>query len=166
RHLLADEPILDEMELPGGLNNWFSRNTEELIQLTSNARDRWQNNRSLTSVRAQGEQILSYLDGISFLAQDLPSASANVPVSLDTHLAALGLLDVRGTTQNPPGYIDQIIYHLNGLLNAPGSPSNVRTVAGQILPALSDVTTWLQKLRSDTKKLLALSDAQSGQAGV
>lgn len=164
RHLLADEPILDEMELPGGLNNWFSRNTEELIQLTSNARDRWQNNRSLTSVRAQGEQILSYLDGMSFLAQDLPTASANVPVSLDTHLAALGLLDVRGTTQNPPGYIDQIIYHLNGLLNAPGSPSNVRTVAGQILPALSNVTTWLQKLRSDTKKLLALTDAQLGQA--
>lgn len=163
RHLLADEPILDELELPGGLNNWFSRNTEELIQLTSGARDHWQNDHKLASVRAQGVQILSYLDGMSFLAQDLPTASANVQVALDTHLAALGLLNVRGTTQNPPGYMDQIVYHLNGLLNAPGSPGNVRTVAGQILPSLSNVTTWLQKLRSDTKKLLALSDAQLGQ---
>ena len=164
RHLLADEPILDQLELPGGLNNWFSRNTQELIQLTSSARDHWQNNRNLTSVRGQGVQILSYLDGMSFMEQDLPSASSNVQVALDTHQAALGLLNVRGTTQNPPSYTDQIVYHLNGLLNAPGSPGNVRTVAGQILPALSEIITWLQKLRSDTKNLLAMSDTQLGQA--
>jgi hypothetical protein len=164
RHLLADEPILDELELPGGLNNWFSRNTQELLQLTSSARDHWQNNHNLTSVRGQGMQILAYLDGMSYMEQDVPVASANVQVSLDTHLAALGLLNVRGTTQNPPSYMDQIVYHLNGLLNAPDSPGNVRTVAGQILPALSNITTWLQKLRSDDKSLLAMSDAQLGQS--
>ncbi len=164
RHLLADEPILDELELPGGLNNWFSRNTQELLQLTSSARDHWQNNHNLTSVRGQGVQILAYLDGMSYMEQDVPVASANVQVSLDTHLAALGLLNVRGTTQNPPSYMDQIVYHLNGLLNAPDSPGNVRTVAGQILPALSNITTWLQKLRSDDKSLLAMSNAQLGQS--
>jgi hypothetical protein len=164
RHLLADEPILDELELPGGLNNWFSRNTEELIQLTSSARDHWQNNHNLVTVRSQGVQILSYLDGMSFVEQDLPAASANVQTPLDTHLAALGLLNVRGTTQNPPSYMDQIAYHLNGLLNAPGSPGNVRVVAGKILPVLSTVTTWLQKLRGDDKSLLAMNDTQLGQS--
>lgn len=164
RHLLADEPILDELELPGGLNNWFTRNTEELLEWTSSARDQWQNTRNLTFVRNEGIQILSYLDGMSFVVQDLPPASANIQVTLDTHLAALGLLNVRGTNQEPPSYMDQIVYHLNGLINAPGATASVRATAAAILPALSNVNTWLQTLRSDDKKLLALTNAQMGQS--
>ncbi|HEY0752407.1 MAG TPA: hypothetical protein VGD98_00390 [Ktedonobacteraceae bacterium] len=165
RHLLADEPILDELELPGGLNNWFTRNTQELIQLASSARDRWQNGQSPASIRAQGVQLLSYLDGMSFVIQDLPLASANVQTTLNTHQAALGLLDVRSSTQNPPGYLDQIVYHLHGLLNAPGSPGSVRVAVSPLLLALSNVTSWLQQLRSDDKNLLALSDTRLGQPG-
>lgn len=166
RHLLADEPILDEMELPGGLNNWFTRNTEKLIEWTSGARDHWQaqSHHDLTFVRAQAIQILSYLDGMSFMARDMPAASASAQVSLDTHLAALGLLNVRGPDQNPPSYIDQMAFHLNGLMNAPGSPASVRSSASQILPALSNVTTWLQNLRSDDKKLLAMNNTRLGQS--
>lgn len=160
RHLLADEPILDELELPGGLNNWFSRNTQELVQLTSSARAHWQNGLNPDATRAQAIQLLAYLDGMSFVGQDLPDALAGMKVNLDTHQAALGLLNVRGATQNPPGYLAQIVYHLNGLLNAPGSPESVRAVVNQILPAMSDVTTWFQKLRDDAKRLLALTDAQ------
>jgi hypothetical protein len=163
RHLLADEPILDELELPGGLNNWFTRNTEELLEWTSSARDQWQNTRNLTFVRDEGIQILSYLDGMSFVVQDLPPASANIQVTLDTHLAALGLLNVRGPNQEPPSYMDQIVYHLNGLINAPGATASVRATAADILPALSNVNTWLQTLRSDDKKLLAMTNAQMGQ---
>lgn len=164
RHLLADEPIMDELELPGGLNNWFTRNTEKLIEWTTSARDRWQDTHDLTFVRTEGVQILSYLDGMSFVVQDLPPTSANVPVTLDSHLAALGLLNVRGTTQNPPSYMTQIVYHLNGLLNAPGSPTSVRQTAAALLPAMSNVTAWLQNVRSDDKKLLALTDTQLKQS--
>jgi hypothetical protein len=163
RHLLADEPILDEMELPGGLNNWFTRNTEKLIEWTSSARDRWQDTHDLAYVRDEGMQILSYLDGMSFVVQDLPPASAKFQVSLDTHLAALGLLNVRGPGQNPPSYMDQIVYHLNGLINAPGSPASVRNTAAALLPAMSNVTTWLQNLRGDDKRLLAMTSRQMGQ---
>lgn len=163
RHLLADEPILDELELPGGLNNWFTRNSEKLIEWTSSARDRWQDTHDLTFVRDEGLQILSYLDGMSFMTQDVPSASANVQVTLDTHMASLGLLNVRGTGQNPPSYMDQIVYHLNGLINAPGSPANIRQTSASILSALSNVTTWLGNLRSDDKKLLAMNTTQLGQ---
>src|SRR5579883_282983 len=163
RHLLADEPILDELELPGGLNNWFTRNSEKLIEWTSSARDRWQDTHDLAYVRAEAIQILAYLDGMSFMVQELPPASANVQVTLDTHLAALGLLNVRGPGQNPPSYVDQIVYHLNGLINAPGSPASTRRASASILDALSSVTTWLQALRSDDKKLLALNNTQLGQ---
>ncbi|HEX7737997.1 MAG TPA: hypothetical protein VF458_24340 [Ktedonobacteraceae bacterium] len=163
RHLLADEPILDELELPGGLNNWFSRNAQELMQLTSSARDRWQSSRNPATTRAQGIQLLAYLDGMSFVMQDVPDASSGAQAKLDTHRASLGLLNVRGDTQNPPGYLAQIVYHLNGLLNAPGSPNNVRAIANQILPAMSDVTNWLQKLRDDDRRLLSLADDQLSQ---
>jgi|GEM_PF-669589 len=164
RHLLADEPILDELELPGGLNNWFTRNTQTLIQWTTSARDDWQNEHNLTSVRDKSIQILSYLDGMSFLVPDLPAASARVPVTLDGHLAALGLINVKGSSQNPPSYMEQMIYHLNGLLNAPGSPANVRHAAAIILPAMSAVETWLNTLRSDDKQLLAMTNTQMQQA--
>ncbi|HVU69699.1 MAG TPA: hypothetical protein VHD63_21375, partial [Ktedonobacteraceae bacterium] len=160
RHLLADEPSLDELELPGGLNNWFTRNTQELMQLASSARDRWQNGHDPQTVRELGVQILAYLDGMPFVVQDLPATSRDVQLAQDMHQAGIGLLDVRGSTQNPPGYVTQIVYHLNGLLNAPGSPGAAHTVVNQILPSLSDVKTWLQKLRSDDKSLLAMTDVQ------
>jgi hypothetical protein len=164
RHLLADEPVLDELELPGGLNNWFTRNSEKLIEWTSSARDRWQDTHNLTFVRNEAIQILAYLDGMSFLVQELPPALAgSVPVTLDTHLAALGLLNVRGPNQNPPAYIDQIVYHLNGLINAPGSPVRIRNTSTSLLAALSSVTAWLQALRKDDRQLLALNTMQLGQ---
>jgi hypothetical protein len=162
RHLLADEPILDEMELPGGLNNWFTLNTQALVQWTSNARDQWQNN-NFTEVRNQGIRILSYLDGMSFLVQDLPPASVNAKPTLDTRLASLGLINIRGAGQNPPSYMDQLAYHLNGLINAPGSPSNIRSIAIGIQPVMSYVNTWLENLRNDDKQLLALGDDQLSQ---
>jgi len=42
RHLLAADPLLDQLELPGGLCNWFYRNTGKLIEWTVSARDRWE----------------------------------------------------------------------------------------------------------------------------
>lgn len=165
RHLLADEPILDEIELPGGLNNWFTRNTEKLVEWTGSARDQWQEapTHSAATVRNIGMSVLSYLDGMSFMPLDLPPASQNIPLQSDTHLAGLGLLNIRGINQNPPSYIDQIVYHLNGLLNAPGSPAAVRSTAAALLPSMSSVNTWLQNLRTDDKQLLAMSDAQLSQ---
>jgi hypothetical protein len=168
RHLLADEPILDQMELPGGLSNWFTRNTEELITLTSGARDQWQNaqnTQSLTAVQDQAIRVLSYLDGMSFLYLDIPPALASRRVSLDTRMAGLGLLNVRGVGQNPPSYMDQFAFHLNGLVNAPGAPATIRNSVTPISSALSNVQVRLQNLRSDAKQLLAMTLTQLGQPG-
>lgn len=164
RHLLADEPILDELELPGGLNSWFARNSQKLIEWTTDARDRWQDERDIATVRGDSIRIISYLAGMSFMMQDMAAPSKNVQITLDTHLAGIGLLNVRGADQNPPSYMDQIVYHLNGLINSPGSPANVRNVAQAMLGPMSNITNSLQKLRSDDKKLLAMTDKQLGQS--
>ncbi|HET8842349.1 MAG TPA: hypothetical protein VFN35_12840, partial [Ktedonobacteraceae bacterium] len=164
RHLLADEPVLDELELPGGLNNWFARNTQKLIEWTADARDRWQNSKDVVSIRHESIRLISYLDGMSFMMQDMAPPSAKVQVALDTHLAGIGLLNVRGEGQNPPSYLDQIVYHLNGLINSPGSPANVRKVAQELLAPMSNITASLKKLRSDVQKLLAMTDKQLTQS--
>jgi hypothetical protein len=162
RHLLADEPVLDELELPGGLNKWFTLNTQELVQWAASARDLWQNS-NFSAVRNQGIRILSYLDGMSFLVQDLPAASVNAKPALNARLAGLGLINILGSGQNPPSYIDQLAFHLNGLINAPGAPSNIRSIATGVQPVMGYVNAWLQSLRNDTKQLLAMDDYQLSQ---
>ncbi len=160
RHLMADEPILDEMELPGGLNNWFARNLEKLVELTSSGRDHLMGMSNAKAARDDVVRTLSFIDGMSFLNRDIPADLNISTLTLDTHQAALGLLNVMGANQNPPSYIDQVDYHLNGLIHAPGSPASVTPIATSILPAMDEVGAQLQSLRSDGKKLLAMTDAQ------
>jgi hypothetical protein len=160
RHLLASEPMLNELELPGGLDNWFNRNTAKLIDSTGSARDRWEESKDLPFVRNQAMLTLTYLDGLSFMLQDVPPGTVLPDTSKG---ASVGLLDVNGPNQNPASYIGSIIYHLNGLLNAPGSTPGVRESVSQIIPAVSNVQSWLGKLRADAKQIVAMTDAQLGQ---
>jgi hypothetical protein len=160
RHLLASEPMLNELELPGGLNNWFYRNTGKLIEWTGSARDRWEESKDLAFVRRQTIRALTYLDGLSFLQQDLPPATALPDIS---KLGSVGLLDVNGLNQNPASYIGSIVYHLNGLLDAPGSTQDVRESVSQIIPAMNNVQGWLEKLRADAKQIVYMTDTQLGQ---
>jgi hypothetical protein len=160
RHLLASEPMLNELELPGGLNNWFYRNTGKLIEWTGSARDSWEESKDLAFVRRQTMRVLTYLDGLSFIAQDMPPDTALPDTSKP---ASVGLLDVNGPNQNPASYMGAILYHLNGLLDAPGSTPGVRESVSQIIPAINSVQSWLEKLRADAKKIVAMTDAQLGQ---
>ena len=141
RHLLASEPMLNELELPGGLNNWFYRNTAKLIEWTGSARDSWEESKDLAFVQRQTIRTLTYLDGLSFMLPDLPPGTALPDTSRP---GAVGLLDVNGPNQNPASYIGAILYHLNGLLNAPGSTPEVRESVAQIIPAMNNVQNWLE----------------------
>jgi hypothetical protein len=160
RHLLASDPMLNELELPGGLNNWFDRNIAKLIEWTTSARDRWEESKDLAFVRRQTLRTLTYLDGLSFMLPDMPPDTALPDTSKP---GSVGLLDVNGPNQNPASYIGAIIYHLNGLLDAPGSTPGVRESVSQIMPAMNNVQNWLEKLRADTKQIVAMNDAQLGQ---
>jgi hypothetical protein len=161
RHLLASEPMLNELELPGGLNNWFSRNTSKLIEWTTSARDRWEESKDLAFVRRQSLRTLTYLDGLSFMLPDMPPGATPPDTSKP---ASVGLLDVNGPNQNPASYIGAIVYHLNGLLDAPGSTPAVRQSVSQIIPAIDNVQNWLEKLRVDTKRIVAMNDTRLGQS--
>ena len=160
RHLLASEPMLNDLELPGGLNNWFYRNTGKLLEWTVSARDRWEESKDLAFVRRQTIRTLTYLDGLSFAQQDMPP-DATLPDS--SKLESVGLLDVNGQNQNPASYIGSIVYHLNGLLDAPGSTPDVRKNAAQIITAMNNVQGWLETMHADAKQIVAMTDAQLGQ---
>ena len=161
RHLLASEPMLNDLELPGGLNNWFYRNTGKLIEWTISARDRWEESKDLAFVRRQTIRTLTYLDGLSFVQQDMPP-DATLPDT--SKLDSVGLLDVNGQNQNPASYLGSIVYHLNGLLDAPGSTQDVRKNAAQIITAMNNVQGWLETMHADAKQIVAMTDAQLGQS--
>jgi hypothetical protein len=157
RHLLSSDPLLNSLELPGGLCNWFYRNTDKLLEWTVSARDRWDEVRDTGFAVRQILRALAYLDGLSFVAQDLPPG-LSLP---DTpHIASVGLINTQSGNQTPPGYIAHILHHLNGLINAPGSMLATRQEAAQIIDALSNAQQWLQKLRNDARQFVFMTNAQ------
>lgn len=160
RHLLASDPLLNELELPGGLCNWFYRNTGKLQEWTISARDDWQQAKNVAFERRQVLRVLSYVDGLSFIERDLPP---NTGLPSVPNLASVGLVDVQGTNQQPPSYLTHILHHLNGLINSPGATPEQRKAAAQIIDAMSNVEQWFEQLRSEAKRFVGMSDAQLAQ---
>lgn len=161
RHLLASDPTLDSMELPGGLNTWFYRNTSKLLEWTTSMRDQWQEHKNTAYVKRQTVRVLSYLDGISFVQRDLPP---NTPQLVNTRLARLGLLDMDGANQDPPCYLAHISHHLYGLLQVGNeAPASLRDDASKIVKALNNVKYWLEQVRHDARIVIKMSDEQLAQ---
>jgi hypothetical protein len=156
RHLLASDPLLDELELPGGLVIWLYRNTGKVMEWSMSMRESWEENKDIGFLRRQTARILIYLDGISYVQQDLP-LSTSLPVN--ERLARLGLLDVQGPSQDPPALLQHIVFHLNGLIQTSRSPGLLRTQAAGMIVALSNVQFWLEHLRSLARQLLSATDA-------
>lgn len=157
RHLLASDPMLNQFELPGGLNTWLYRNVGKIVEWTSSMPDTWQEGKDVGFVRRQTVRVLTYIDGLSFVKQDLP---ANTTLGINERLAGVGLLSVNGTTQTPPSYLDSIDAHLSGLLQKAPKGSDVRARIATIIDALSNVRYWLQMVRKDAQQIVAMSDAQ------
>ncbi|QBD83157.1 hypothetical protein EPA93_47240 [Ktedonosporobacter rubrisoli] len=162
RHLLAADPTLDQLELPGGLNNWFYQNTSKVLEWSSSTRGPWEDSKDVEYVRRMAVRILDYLDGLSFVAQDVPPGT---PVLVNARLASIGLLEVAGPTQDPPSYMDHIVSHLNGLLQSPGATATLHKQAGDIVSVLDNVKAWLTQVRHDAQLLVKMSDDQLRQPG-
>ncbi len=162
RHLLASDPTLDELELPGGLNTWLYRNVDEMQQWTGSMRDQWQESKNVDLVRQQTLRTLTYLDGVSFVALDLPP---NTVLNVNERLARIGLLDVEGPTQDPPGYLSHVAKHLYGLLEANTVTPALRAQVAAIIAALDNVKTWLIRVHHDGLQLIHMSNKQLQQPG-
>ena len=160
RHLLAADPTLDELELPGGLNNWLYQNTGKVLEWASSTRSSWEETKDTGYVRRQATRILEYLDGTTFLYQDLPKGS---PLLVNERLARIGLLAVNGPNQDPPSYLAHIDKHLNGLLQASTVTPAVRTQANDLIGAMNNVEFWLTRVRRDAQQIMKMSDTQLRQ---
>ena len=160
RHLLASDPLLDQMELPGGLNTWLYHNTGKILEWTGSMRESWQETPDVTFIRRQTIRTLSYLDGLSYVQQDVPPS---IPLGINDRLGRIGLLPVDGVTQDPPAYLSHIAFHLNGLLQANPSNTALRTRLAAMIVALNNASFWLTQVRKDAQQLLKMSTNQMHQ---
>ncbi|GHO82054.1 hypothetical protein [Dictyobacter formicarum] len=160
RHLLAADPTLDELELPGGLNIWLYNNTGKIVEWTTSMRETWQDTKDSAFIRRQTLRVLAYLDGTTYLYKDLPPKS---PLLVNERLARIGLVDVAGPNQQPPSYMDHIEHHLSGLLQADNTSTTLRKQINDLTTALDGINFWLGKIRQDAQKIVKMDDNQLRQ---
>ena len=159
RHLLAADTALDKMGLPGGLNIWLFRDMQQIYAWAGSARDNWAAQNS-ELIRTQVIDILDYLDGPTFVQQDVPPGT---PLLADPRIAAAPLLEFDTLRQQPPGLLYHIGLHLQGLIESPGATRQQQQLAVQIDNALGQVQILLQQVRRDARQLAAMSDTQLTQ---
>jgi hypothetical protein len=162
RHLLAADPTLDGLELPGGLNVWFYSNTAKILEWSNSMREQWEDAKDAGFVRRMAIRTLTYLDGLAFVQQDLPP---NTPLLVNERLARIGLLNVAGPNQDPADYITHIDTHLNGLLQASPTPPTpaFRQQIADIVAQLDNIKSWLTQVRHDALLMIKMSDKQLQQ---
>ena len=112
--------------------------------------------------------ILDYLDGAPNVQVDVPGGS---PVAADTTISRVALLSVAPAqvnltdlANNPPGYLQHIALHLNGVVQAPDATPHMRTLATQIIEALNNAKMWLQQVRADAQQLVKMDKFQLAQS--
>jgi hypothetical protein len=154
RHLLAADPTLDELELPGGLNKWLYNNTSKVKEWVGSIRQQWEETKDADFVRRQLGRALQFLDGNTFVYQDLPPGAS---LLVNERLARVGLINIAGPNQEPRAYLDHISHHLNGLLEAKPTPA-IRQKIDALITALGNVNQWLKQVQHDAQQLIKMSD--------
>jgi hypothetical protein len=156
--------------LPGGLDVWLYRNTENILEASISARDDYRSlpqDIDLAVIHSLFLSILDYLDGTPNVHMDVPAGS---PITADPNYSRVALLSVvpaqanlTDVTNNPPGYVQHMALHLNGVVQAPDATRQMRTLATQIISSLNNAKMWLQQVRSDAQQLVKMDAAQLAQ---
>ena len=110
--------------------------------------------------------MLDYLDGSPNVHIDVPGgAVAADPVASRVALLSVVPAQQQGTDKanNPPGYLDHIPLHLNGVVNAPGATPQMRSIATEIIQALNNAKKWLVQARSLARQLVLMDAVQLSQ---
>jgi hypothetical protein len=158
RHLLANDPTLQQIGLQGGLDIWLYRNSEKILEWSSAARDSWAGGQQTDLIHRHMIRVLDYLDGTAYVysSGDVPAGS---PLLVDPQAGRIGLLEV-SQTQELPAYLTHIDIHLQGLMNAPSHSQAQRQLAMKIDNALKTDTSLLQNVHKDAVQLAGMSDTQ------
>jgi len=167
RHLFYKETVLPVLGLAGGLDVWLFRNTEKVLEWSISARDDYHPQVSDSAIiHSLFVSILDYLDGSPNVHIDVPGGT----VGADPTISQVALLSVVPAQQqltdvmhNPPGYLDHVQLHLNGVVQAPDATPHMRTLATQIIEALNNAKTWLQQVRAYAQKLVKMDAVQLSQ---
>ncbi len=163
RHLLAKDPTLQANNIPGGLLIWMTRNVGKVAEWSSAAQGGW------GSQMADGDaelihrnliRILDYLDGQTYIGQDVPVGS---PWLAEPSLPAkFGLLSYT-QNQQPPGYLQHVNTHLTGLVGSPDRTEEQKKVAIQVDRAIERMINDLTQVRKDAVQLVQRNNDQLRQ---
>src|SRR6266480_2508988 len=169
RHLFYKETKVGVLGLPGGLDIWLYRNTEKLMEWAIAARDDYNlQGTNADQMRVLFISILDYLDGAPNVHIDVPGG----PVYADQTTSKVALLSVDAIQQqktdlknNPPGYLDHVPLHLNGVIKAPDATPEMRKTATNIINALSNAAKWLKEARMLARQLALMNNNELSQPG-
>jgi eukaryotic-like serine/threonine-protein kinase len=167
RHLFYKETRVEVLGLPGGLDIWLFRDTEKLVEWAVSARDDYNpQGTNANQMRILFMSILDYLDGAPNVHLDVP----NGPTYADKTSSKVALLSVdpaqqQGTelANNPPGYLDHVPLHLNGVIKAPDATPEMRKVAAHIIDELNNSSKWLKEARGYARQLVLMGNNQLAQ---
>jgi eukaryotic-like serine/threonine-protein kinase len=167
RHLFYKETVLPVLGLAGGLDVWLFRNTEKVLEWSISARDDYHPFVSdPTTIHNLFVFILDYLDGSPNVALDVPGGI----VAADPTISQVALLSVvpaqtqlSDVTHNPPGYLDHVALHLNGVVQASDATPQMRKLATQIIEALNNAKIWLKQVRGYAQQLVKMDAVQLAQ---
>ncbi|HKV59426.1 MAG TPA: serine/threonine-protein kinase [Ktedonobacteraceae bacterium] len=169
RHLFYKETVLPVLGLYGGLDAWLFRNTEKVLEWSISAQSDYH---PLASDIDQGAihslvvRILDYLDGSPNVSIDVPGGA----IDADRTISQVALLSVvpaqknlADVTHNPPGYLDHVQLHLQGVVGAPDATPQMRAVANKIILELQNAKIWLGQVRADAQQLVTMDANQLAQ---
>jgi len=166
RHLFYKETKVGVLGLPGGLDIWLTRNTEKLMELAISARDDYHTQiTDATVIHNLFVSMLDYLDGTTNVHLDVP---AGTPITADPVASRVALLTVdpiqnKDLASNPPGYVDHVELHLNGVIRAPDATPQMRALATGIVQSLTNAGRWLKQTRTLTQQLVKMNADQLSQ---
>ena len=169
RHLLSESPELQVRGLHGGLDMWFLRDTQKILEWSTAARDSWGNAPDL--LHRHMIRILDYVDGKDHVRADLLPSD---PLMLADPLASqVPLLGPAPDGQDPPGYafnneptpgyVYLVASHLAGTVLSPDATAEQRDLAARVQVGIDQVRGWLEQVHQDAKQLIVMNDRQLAQ---
>jgi serine/threonine protein kinase len=163
RHLLAKDPTLQKNQIPGGLLIWMTRDVGKVAEWSSAAQGGWGSQMpdgDAELIHRNLVRILDYLDGQTYVGQDVPAGS---PWFAEPSLPAkFGLLSYT-QDQQPPGYLQHVNIHLTGLVGSPNHTEEQKKVAIQVDRAIARMINDLTQVRKDAVQLVQRNDDQLRQ---
>jgi hypothetical protein len=133
----------------------MTRNVSKVEEWSSAAQGSWGNG-DTDLIHKQLIRILDYLDGQAYAWQDVPAES---PWLVDPQAGKFGLLSYT-QDQQPPGYLQHVDIHLNGLVSSPGHTEEQKETAIQVESVIARMINDLTQVRKDAVLSVQRNNAQ------